>query len=187
MASLLQSLFVRDVGALRQAAAERDVLARRLVERDQEVIGRDSGSRDDAIVQGLQQRQPLLLRAAGDEGDLKDDQVIRVVESQERRGMTKLAARQNVDNLEEVFRRNAPNALMSPFCTAPDTLRRRASLYCPSRTWILATGMCGLLSLLSSVESSGDETAQIGRAAMSQTPAYTWATPPSTNNSVPVT
>src|SRR6266480_6671221 len=107
MASLLQGLLVRDVGALRQASAERDVLARRLVERNQEIIGRDSGSRDHAIVQGLQQRQPLLLRAAGDEGDLKDDQVIRVVESQERRRMEESAARQNVNDLEEVFRRNA--------------------------------------------------------------------------------
>src|SRR6266540_1608369 len=107
MASFLQSLFVRDVGALRQAAAERDVLARRLVERNQEIIGRDSGSRDHAIVHGLQQRQPLLLRAAGDEGDLEDDQVIRVVEPEERWRVEESAARQNVNDLEEVFRRNA--------------------------------------------------------------------------------
>src|SRR6266498_3329010 len=42
-----------------------------------------------------------------------------------------------------------PNALMSPFCTALDTLPRRASLYRPWSTWILATGICGLLSLAS--------------------------------------
>src|SRR5262245_2887454 len=104
---LLQGLLVRDVSALRQAAAERDVLARRLVERDQEIVCRNSRSRDDAIVQGLQQCQSLLPRTAGDEGDLEDNQVIRVVESEERGRMTKLPARQNVDDLEEVFRRNA--------------------------------------------------------------------------------
>src|SRR4029077_3669407 len=38
-----------------------------------------------------------------------------------------------------------PNALMSPFCTALDTLPMRASLYCPSSMWILATGICILL------------------------------------------
>src|SRR5437660_2252173 len=103
---LLPDLLLRDVRTLRQPSAERDVLARRLVERDQEIIRRDSGGRDDALVQGLQQRQPLLLGTAGDEGDLEDDQVIRVVESQERWRMAKLAARQNVDDLEEVFRRN---------------------------------------------------------------------------------
>src|SRR5262245_46262493 len=58
-----------------------------------------------------------------------------------------------------------PNTLMSPSCTALDTLPRRASLYCPSSTWILATGICGLLSLSSSLEPSGDERVQIGRAA----------------------
>src|SRR5258707_15404420 len=98
-------ILLGDVRTLRQAAAERDVLARRLVERDQEIIRRDSGSRGDAVVQGLQQRQSLLRRTAGDESDLKDDQIIRVAESQERRRMTKLAASQNVDVLEEVFRR----------------------------------------------------------------------------------
>src|SRR5438128_11357569 len=62
---------VRDVGALRQAAAERDVLARRLVERDQKIIWRDSGSRDYGLVQGLQQSKSLLLGTAGDEGNFK--------------------------------------------------------------------------------------------------------------------
>jgi hypothetical protein len=71
------------VGTLRQTSAERDVLAGRLVERNQEIIRRDSGGRDDAVVQGLQQRQSLLLGTAGDEGDFKDDEVIRVVESEE--------------------------------------------------------------------------------------------------------
>src|SRR5258707_11679667 len=100
-------ILLGDVRTLRQAAAERDILARRLVEGDQEIIRRDSGSRDDAFVQGLQQRQPLLLRTAGDEGDLEDDQVIRVVESKKRGRMEELAARQNMNDLEEVFRRNA--------------------------------------------------------------------------------
>jgi hypothetical protein len=98
------------VGALCQAAAERDVLAGRLVERDQEIIRGDSGRRDDPIVQGFQQRQSLLLGTAGNEGDLEEDQVIRVVESEKRRRMQESAARQNVDDLEEVFRRNAQYA-----------------------------------------------------------------------------
>src|ERR1700682_343254 len=36
---------------------------------------------------------------------------------------------------------------MRPFCTALDTLPRRASSYCPSSTWILAIGMRDLLRL----------------------------------------
>ena len=94
-------------GALRQATTERNVLARRLVERDQEIIGRDSGSRDHAVVHGLQQRQSLLLGAAGDKGDFKYDQVIGVLESEERRRVEESAARQNMNDLEEIFRRNA--------------------------------------------------------------------------------
>ena len=95
------------MGTLRQAPAERDVLASCLVERDQEIVWRDSGSRDYAVIQSLKQCQSLLSRTAGDEGDFKYDQVIRVVESKKRRRMTKLAAPQNVNDLEKVFWRNA--------------------------------------------------------------------------------
>src|SRR5437016_14534349 len=55
---------VGDMGTLSQAAAERNVLARRLVERDEEIVRGDLRSRDDTVVQGLQQAKPLLLRTA---------------------------------------------------------------------------------------------------------------------------
>src|SRR2546425_5584451 len=97
---------VGDTGTLSQAAAERNVLARGLVEHDQEIIWRNSGSRDHAVVQGLQESQSLLLGAAGDKRDLQQNQIIRIGESQERRRMKELAPRQNVNDLEEVFRRN---------------------------------------------------------------------------------
>src|SRR5438876_11549061 len=96
-----------DVGTLSQAAAEGNVLARCLVERDHEIIWRDVGSRDHAAVQGLQQAQSLLFGTAGDKRDLQQNQVIRIVEPQERPRVQELARRQDVNYLEEVFRRNA--------------------------------------------------------------------------------
>src|SRR5712691_2214446 len=98
---------VRDTGTLSQAAAERNVLARCFVECDQEIIWRDSGSRYHAVVQGLQQPQPLLPGASGDERNLQQNQVVRIGEPQERRRMKELAPRQNVNDLEEVLWRNA--------------------------------------------------------------------------------
>jgi hypothetical protein len=59
------------MGTLSQTAAERNVLARNLVERDHEIVRGDLGSRDNAVVQGLQQCQPLLLGTTGDERDLQ--------------------------------------------------------------------------------------------------------------------
>src|SRR6266851_2314535 len=67
----LHLFFVRDVGALGEAAAERNVLARRLVERDQKIVRGDLRGRDDGVVHGLQQTEPLLLRTARDERDLQ--------------------------------------------------------------------------------------------------------------------
>src|SRR4029077_7629835 len=108
----VHSLWIRgrDAGALSEAAAERNVLARGFVERDQEIVWQDSGSRDYAVVQALKQAQSRLLGAAGDKRDLQQNQVIRIVEPQERPRMKELAPRQNVNNLEEVFRRNAQGA-----------------------------------------------------------------------------
>src|SRR5262245_12720196 len=51
---------VRNMGTLSQAAAERNVLARNLVERDHEIVPGDLGSRHNAVIQVLQQCQPLL-------------------------------------------------------------------------------------------------------------------------------
>src|SRR5262249_7393709 len=101
------------VGSLSEAPAERDVLAGDLVERHHQIIRRDSGSRDYSVVQGLQQSQSLLFGTAGDESDLQDNQVIRVFEAQERRRVQELASRQDVDDLEEVVRRNAERAHQS--------------------------------------------------------------------------
>src|SRR5712664_805073 len=98
---------VRDARTLSQAAAERDVLARRLVDHDHQIIWRDFGGRDHAVVQGLQQSQSLLLGTAGDERDLQQDQVIRIVEPQERRRVKEPATGQNANDLEEVVGRNA--------------------------------------------------------------------------------
>src|ERR1700730_19303151 len=100
----------QDVGALSQAAPERNVLTRGFVERDQEIVWRDSRSRDHAVVQRLQQAQSHLLGTAGDKRDLQQNQVIRIAEPQERPRMKELAPRQNVNNLKEVFRRNAQGA-----------------------------------------------------------------------------
>src|SRR6266436_6802638 len=94
------------MGPLSQTAAERNVLTRGLVERDHEIIRRDAGSRDYAIVQRLQQSQSLLLGTAGDKRDLQQNQVIRIVEPQERPRVKELPRRQDVNNLEEIVRWN---------------------------------------------------------------------------------
>src|SRR5262249_46836470 len=104
---------VRDMDSLSEPSAERDVLAGDLVERRHQIIRRDSGSRDYAVVQGLQQSQSLLFGTAGDESDLQDNQVIRIFEAQERRRVQELASRQDVNDLEEVVRRNAQRAHQS--------------------------------------------------------------------------
>src|SRR5439155_2078600 len=79
----------------------------RLVERDEEIVRGDLRGCDDGVAQGLQQAQPLLLGTAGDKRDLQQNQVIRIVESQERPRVEELAPRQNVNDLEEVVRRNS--------------------------------------------------------------------------------
>src|SRR5262245_26246623 len=84
-----------------------------LVERRHQIIRRDSGSRDYAVVQGLHHSQSLLFGTAGDESDLQDNQVIRIFEAQERRRVQELASRQDVNDLEEVVRRNAQRAHQS--------------------------------------------------------------------------
>src|SRR5258705_9152855 len=94
------------MGSLSQTAAERNVLTRGLVERDHEIIRRDAGSRDYAVVQRLQQSQSLLLGTAGNKRNLQQNQVIRIVEPQERPGVKELPRRQDVNNLEEIVRWN---------------------------------------------------------------------------------
>src|SRR6267378_2001318 len=94
------------MGPLSQTAAERNVLTTGLVERDHEIIWRDVGSRDYAVVQCLQQSQSLLLGTAGNKRDLQQNQVIRIVEPQERPRVKELPRRQDVNNLEEIVRRN---------------------------------------------------------------------------------
>src|SRR6267142_679303 len=94
------------MGPLSQTAAERNVLTGGLVERDHEIIWRDVGSRDHAVVQCLQQSQSLLPGTAGNERDLQQNQVIRIVEPQERPRVKELPRRQNVNNLEEIVRWN---------------------------------------------------------------------------------
>src|SRR5882762_3175334 len=86
------------MGPLSQTAAERNVLTRRLVERDHEIIWRDVGSRDYAVVQCLQQSQSLLLGTAGNKRDLQQNQVIRIVEPQERPRVKELPRRQDVES-----------------------------------------------------------------------------------------
>src|SRR2546422_7944939 len=100
-------ILVRDMSPLSEAATERNVLPRRLVERDHEIVRRDLSGRDNAVVQGLQQAQPLFLRTAGNERDLQQNQVIRIVQSQERPRMKELGRRQDVNDLEEIVRRNS--------------------------------------------------------------------------------
>src|SRR5437879_11652546 len=95
------------MGSLSQTAAERNVFTGGLVERDHEIIRRDVGSCYHAVVQCLQQAQSLLFGTAGDKRDLQQNQVIRIVEPQERPRVKELARRQDVNDLEEVFRRNA--------------------------------------------------------------------------------
>src|SRR5258705_7763279 len=90
------------MGPLSQTAAERNVLTGGLVERDHEIIWRDVGSRDHAVVQCLQQSYSLLPGAAGNERDLQQNQVIRIVEPQERPRVKELPRRQDVNNLEEI-------------------------------------------------------------------------------------
>src|SRR5262245_18463508 len=104
---------VRDMGSLSEPSAERDVLAGDLVERLHQIIRRDSGRRDYSVVQGLQQSQSLLFGTAGDESDLQYNQVIRIFEAQERRRVQELASRQDVNDVEEVVRRNAERAHLS--------------------------------------------------------------------------
>src|SRR3989449_10789763 len=64
------------------------------------------GSRDHAAVQGLEQAQSLLFGTAGDKRDLQQNQVIRIVEPQERPRVKELPRRQDVNDLEEIVRWN---------------------------------------------------------------------------------
>src|SRR5712691_4483769 len=98
---------VRDMSPLSEAATERTVLPRRLVERDHEIVRRDLSGRAHACVRGRQHAQPLVLRTAGKERDLQQNQVIRIVQSQERPRMKELGRRQDVNDLEEIVRRNS--------------------------------------------------------------------------------
>src|SRR5262245_24971054 len=104
---------VRDMGSRSEPSAERDVLAGHLVERRHQIIRRDSGSRDYAVVDGLQQSQSVLFGTAGDGSDLQNNQVIRIFEAQERRRVQELASRHDVNDLEEVVRLNAQRAHQS--------------------------------------------------------------------------
>src|ERR1700730_3968035 len=95
------------MGPLSQTAAERNVLTGGLVERDHEIIRRDGGSRYHAVVQCLQQSQSLLLGTARNKRDLQQNQVIRIVEPQERARVKEMPRRQDVNDLKEIVRWNA--------------------------------------------------------------------------------
>src|SRR5882762_2805988 len=101
---------LRDEGALRQSLAERDVLARDLDELDHQVVGRDAGAGGDARVQLLEKREARLLRPAGDERELEHDEVVGILEAEKRWRVQEALARQLVDDLEEVVRRNLQDA-----------------------------------------------------------------------------
>src|SRR6266850_4565966 len=101
---------LRDEGALRQSLAEGDVLARDLDELDHQVVGRDAGAGGDARVQLLEEREARLLRPAGDERELEHDEVVGILEAEKRWRVQEALARQLVDDLEEVVRRDLQDA-----------------------------------------------------------------------------
>jgi hypothetical protein len=98
------------VGALSQAPAKRNVVAGDLIERDHEIIRGDIGGCHYRVVQCFQQSQALLFGTTGDERDLQDNQIIRVVEAKERGRVKILVPGQNVEDLKEVFRRDTQSA-----------------------------------------------------------------------------
>src|SRR2546428_284034 len=126
-------------------------------------IGRgDLRGCDDAVVQGLQQGQSLRLRPACDERDLQQDQVVRIGESEERPRVAELRWRQDVDDLKEVVRRDPQGADQAVLDRVRDPVE--ASLIVAALEDMDLRDRHGL-----------------------PPPAYTWAMPPSTNSSIPVT
>src|SRR2546427_8210544 len=117
---------------------------------------------DDAVVQGLQQGQSLRLRPACDERDLQQDQVVRIGESEERPRVAELRWRQDVDDLKEVVRRYPQGADQAVLDRVRDPVE--ASLIVAALEDMDLRDRHGL-----------------------PPPAYTWAMPPSTNSSIPVT
>src|SRR5277367_3244617 len=98
------------MGSLCQALAERNVLARNFAKRYHEIVWRDTGRRDQALVERLQQGEPLFLRTPGDERDLKQDQVVRISQAQKSWCVSEPGSREDMDNLEEIVRRNTERA-----------------------------------------------------------------------------
>src|SRR6266481_4320815 len=94
------------MGPLSLTSAERNVLTGGLVERDHKNIWRDVGSRDHAVVQCLQQSQSFLLGTVGDKRDLQQNQVVRIMEPQERPRVKEMPRGQDVNDLEEIVRWN---------------------------------------------------------------------------------
>jgi hypothetical protein len=90
--------------------AEGEVLTRLFGKLDEDVIGRYSGTSDDPSVQFLEQREAGFSRPAGDERDLKHDEVVGVSHAEKRRRVQEPIARQFVDDLKEVIRGNLQDA-----------------------------------------------------------------------------
>src|SRR5260370_22299943 len=103
---MARSALSRDVGALRQAAAERGVLAGDLVEHDHQVCRGYSGGRYHFLIKRLEQSQARLLRTSSYECQLKQDHGIGVSLSKEGRRVKLAVERQDMGSLKEIIGRD---------------------------------------------------------------------------------
>src|SRR5258708_5616186 len=77
---------------------------------DHEVIRRYSGAGDDARVQFLEQGEAGFFRPAGDERELKQDEVVGGLQPEKRRRVQKTLAWKHMDDLKQVIQRNCQDA-----------------------------------------------------------------------------
>jgi len=84
------------VRPLRESLAEGDVLAGHLIDQDDEVVRPQTGLLHDEPVERGEQREALLLRATGDEGQFEENEAIAVFAANKGRRVDELSLRKDV-------------------------------------------------------------------------------------------
>ena len=103
-------ILFRYVGPLSQPATERNVLARDLVELDHEIIGEIPAAATTPSFKAFNNPRRFSFGRPEMKVISNRIKIVRIFEVQERRRMEELASRQDVNDLEEVVRRNAEHA-----------------------------------------------------------------------------
>ena len=105
---------------LRQALAKGDILAGHLVDQDDEIVRSQADLLDNEPVERGEQREALLLRATGDEGQFEEDEAIAVRAADDTRRVDELSLRKKVREAEVVLRRNREHFLQGGLYGRPD-------------------------------------------------------------------